>query len=96
MKVTSKKVENNIKRCLAKTRSGLLCQNFPIDNKTRCRLHGGLSTGPKTPEGKALCIAVHWKHGKRSQSYVQFRKYIWQQLREVEERMRSTGHLPKH
>jgi hypothetical protein len=23
----------------------------------RCRLHGGMSTGPRTPEGKARCIA---------------------------------------
>ncbi len=23
----------------------------------RCRLHGGMSTGPRTPEGKARCVA---------------------------------------
>jgi hypothetical protein len=27
----------------------------------RCRLHGGLSTGPKTEEGRARC--GNWKHG---------------------------------
>ena len=27
-----------------------------MPGKTRCRYHGGLSTGPKTDEGKAACI----------------------------------------
>ena len=96
MKATKKNVQNDIERCQAKTRSGVACQNFPINNKKRCRLHGGLSTGPKTSEGKASCIAAHWKHGRRSRNYIQVRKYIWQQLREVEERMRNAGYLPKH
>jgi hypothetical protein len=26
-----------------------------IANNRRCRMHGGLSTGPRTPEGKAKC-----------------------------------------
>jgi len=38
--------------CVAKTRSGKHCEKFPLVNKRRCRLHGGLSTGPKTVEGK--------------------------------------------
>ena len=40
-------------RCEAKTRKGTACQKPPLTGKARCRLHGGLSTGPKTPEGKA-------------------------------------------
>jgi hypothetical protein len=28
------------------------CQNWPVRGAARCRLHGGLSTGPRTPEGK--------------------------------------------
>lgn len=32
--------------CGAKTRSGKPCNNKPIAGKKRCRLHGGLSTGP--------------------------------------------------
>src|SRR5437016_1184009 len=37
-------------RCGAKTRSGTPCQ-CPAMSNGRCRLHGGLSTGPKTAEG---------------------------------------------
>ena len=50
-------------RCCAKTRSGELCAKFPMDGKRRCRLHGGLSTGPKTAEGRAAISAANTKHG---------------------------------
>ena len=55
------------KRCLAKTRRGTPCQKAALKGKTRCRLHGGLSIGPRTPEGKARSIAAHTKHGRRVQ-----------------------------
>ncbi|MGY8901127.1 MAG: HGGxSTG domain-containing protein [Flavobacteriales bacterium] len=50
-------------RCCAKTRKGTVCQKPPIKGKTRCRLHGGLSTGPRTVEGKARicgCALEAW------------------------------------
>ncbi|WP_302478365.1 HGGxSTG domain-containing protein [Ruegeria arenilitoris] len=37
--------------CGAKTKDGV-CMNAPVQGKARCRLHGGLSTGAKTPEGR--------------------------------------------
>lgn len=39
-------------KCGAKTRAGTACKRSPAPNAKRCRLHGGLSTGPKTPEGR--------------------------------------------
>ncbi len=39
-------------RCGAKTRRGTSCEAPAIKGRRRCRLHGGLSTGPKTPEGR--------------------------------------------
>jgi hypothetical protein len=39
--------------CGAKTRAGGTCQAKVVDGKDRCRLHGGLSTGPTTEAGKA-------------------------------------------
>ena len=41
------------RKCGAKTRKGTPCQMRPIPWSRRCRLHGGLSTGPKTAEGRA-------------------------------------------
>ena len=39
--------------CHAKTRNGLPCRNKSEPGRRRCKFHGGMSTGPKTPEGKA-------------------------------------------
>ena len=39
--------------CKAMTRRGMECLLKSEPGKRRCRLHGGLSTGPKTDEGKA-------------------------------------------
>lgn len=43
-------------KCLAKTRNGTPCQAPTLMNG-RCKLHGGKSTGPKTPEGKAKALS---------------------------------------
>lgn len=43
-------------KCGARTRRGTPCQCKAIRTKRgamRCRLHGGLSTGPRTIEGRA-------------------------------------------
>ena len=39
--------------CGAKTRAGTPCKMGGLYGSGRCRLHGGLSTGPRTSEGKA-------------------------------------------
>ena len=39
--------------CEAKTRQGTACRKRPLRGKRRCRLHGGLSTGPRTAAGRA-------------------------------------------
>jgi hypothetical protein len=46
------------KRCGARARSrgGAPCQCKVVPGRTRCKFHGGMSTGPKTPEGKARSI----------------------------------------
>ena len=35
-----------------------ICRNWAVRGKTRCKFHGGMSTGPKTPEGKARVVAA--------------------------------------
>jgi hypothetical protein len=39
-------------------RSSSYCKNWALPGSKRCRLHGGLSTGPTTPEGMARTIAA--------------------------------------
>jgi hypothetical protein len=46
-------------RCGAKLHRKLaVCRRWPVPGRTRCRLHGGLSTGARTPEGKARVLAA--------------------------------------
>src|SRR5437764_8045673 len=54
-------------RCGAKTRRGSECQ-CPAMANGRCRLHGGLSTGPKTAEGVESIRKAATKHGRYSQA----------------------------
>ena len=45
-------------RCGARTRAGGTCKAPALPEKERCRMHGGLSTGPRTAEGKARAVAA--------------------------------------
>ncbi|WP_415188095.1 HGGxSTG domain-containing protein [Rhodomicrobium sp.] len=36
--------------CGARTRAGTPCRRPKLPGRSRCRNHGGLSTGPKSPE----------------------------------------------
>ncbi|MCI1680462.1 MAG: hypothetical protein LKK36_09310 [Ewingella americana] len=40
-------------RCEATTRAGTSCKRKDIYSNGRCKYHGGMSTGAKTPEGKS-------------------------------------------
>lgn len=42
--------------CGAKCRDGHACKNTRIYMNGRCKNHGGLSTGAKTPKGKAKSL----------------------------------------
>ena len=52
-------------RCGAKNRRGTPCQ-CPAMPNGRCRLHGGRSTGPRTPEGRERSRLAVTKHGRYS------------------------------
>lgn len=43
------------KLCGAKTRKGTPCQARGLGRGNRCKFHGGMSTGPRTPEGRQRC-----------------------------------------
>lgn len=43
--------------CGAKTRAGSACCARVVEGRKRCRLHGGLSTGPKTAAGRQSIVA---------------------------------------
>jgi len=51
----------------------------------RCRMHGGKSTGPRTPEGLERSRKANWKHGLYSAESVAARRYMSQLLRDSRE-----------
>jgi hypothetical protein len=52
-------------RCGAKTRRCTACASPAMPN-SRCRMHGGTSTGARTVEGLARCRVATLKHGKHT------------------------------
>ena len=60
-------------RCGARTRAGECCRQ-PAMKNGRCRMHGGLSTGPRTAAGRARCAAARRTHGFYSAEMVALRR----------------------
>ena len=52
------------KQCQATSkRTRLQCKAPAVKGKNVCRTHGGLSTGPKTEQGRAKCAEARTIHG---------------------------------
>ena len=81
------------KRCLAKNRKGGRCQNPAMKNRERCRLHGGLSSGAKTIEGKARVVAANWRHGHRAKGRTEKVKQIRAELRQIIYALKRAGFI---
>jgi len=60
-------------RCCAHTRTQGACRQPAMANG-RCRLHGGMSTGPRTPEGRERCRRARLTHGARSARVIALRR----------------------
>jgi hypothetical protein len=52
--------------------------------KTKCRFHGGASTGPKTPEGRQRCADVKTIHGNETRKARTERALGMRRLRTLE------------
>jgi len=89
-------------RCGAKTRGGAPCKNPPVTGKARCRMHGGRSTGAKTPEGRARLSALHLKHGRstteakaEAKRRAEIGREVRAELRDIEREAIAGGVLAK-
>ncbi|MBF0361978.1 MAG: hypothetical protein HQK49_13260 [Oligoflexia bacterium] len=68
-------------KCCAYARtSGSSCKS-PAMSNGRCRMHGGKSTGPKTPDGLERAKKGNWKHGDYSSESLMLKKEIRQFMR---------------
>ncbi len=86
-------IQNVNRFCGAKTRGGKPCSKFPMKGNRRCRLHGGLSTGPKTPEGRARIAAANTKHGRYKgwRAQREKEKYYFGEIRRIMREAREAG-----
>ena len=75
---------STVKRCGAKTRRATSCQ-CPAMRNGRCRLHGGLSTGPKTAAGIEAIRRARTKHGYYSKGAILERRQGRVELRILRE-----------
>jgi hypothetical protein len=69
-------------RCGARTRGGGRCHQ-PAMKNGRCRMHGGLSTGPRTPAGRARCAAARRTHGFYAAETVALRREASSRIRRL-------------
>lgn len=54
-------------QCNAKSkRTGNQCRAPAAKGKTKCRFHGGASTGPKTEHGRQRCAEAKTIHGRET------------------------------
>lgn len=61
--------------CGARKKTGERCRSKELHRGGKCKFHGGLSTGARTPEGKARAIAAMQRGKARwlSEQYAQAR-----------------------
>jgi hypothetical protein len=69
----------------------LRCQAPAIKGKTKCKNHGGRSTGSRTPEGQARQIAANTKHGRETRAIREERSAKLAELYELEMLGRELG-----
>jgi hypothetical protein len=79
-----------VRRCGAKNRQGRPCQ-CPAMANGRCRLHGGLSTGPKSLAGIERIRRAVTKHGRYSHATKAELRYFRTLLGECREMLRTIG-----
>ena len=89
------------KRCLAKTRRGTACLKPALKGKTRCALHGGRSTGPRTQRGLQRISEANLKHGRQTKDKLAAQKHaadvgrrVMGELKRIENAIIDAGLMP--
>lgn len=62
-------------------RTKVQCAAPAMRGKTKCRTHGGLSTGPRTEQGKLRCAQAKTVHGGNSRDDRQLHRLAMKRLR---------------
>lgn len=82
-------------RCLqcnaTSKRTDIQCRAPAAKGKTKCRFHGGASTGPKTEQGRQRCAEAKTIHGYETRKARTERAEGMRRLRELEDLGYSLG-----
>jgi hypothetical protein len=62
-----------------------------MKGKVRCRIHGGLSTGPRTKDGKEKVRQSVLKHGYYTKDTIENRRRIAEEVAEIEAWTKAQG-----
>ncbi len=84
-------------RCGARARSSCPCRSPAIQGKLRCRMHGGRSTGPRTPKGLEDLRAartIHGNAGAEARALDRYRLTLLRRSRVNAAAMDYQAHLP--
>ena len=74
------------RQCNAKSkRTGIQCRAPAAKGKTKCRFHGGASTGPKTDQGRQRCAEAKTIHGNETRKARTERAETMRRLRALED-----------
>jgi hypothetical protein len=79
-------------RCLARSkRTKQQCRAPAISGRKACKNHGGLSTGPRTEQGRQRCAEAKTSHGNETRKARAKRAEGMRRLRSLEELGYSLG-----
>ena len=79
-------------QCNAKSkRTGVQCRAPAATGKTKCRFHGGASTGPKTDLGRKRCAEAKTIHGRETRKARTERAEGMRRLRALEDLGHALG-----
>ena len=81
-----------VRGCGGKNQRGLPCQALAMRNG-RFRLHGGKSTGPRTPEGLERMRKAKTKHGRYTAEAIERRRLVNLMLREARGHLKDMGEV---
>ena len=72
-------------RCNSKSkRTGVQCKAAAVKGGTKCKWHGGRSTGPRTPEGRNRIAQANTVHGQETRKARSDRSIGMARLAELE------------
>jgi hypothetical protein len=77
--------------CEARCRDGHACKRRVIPGRTRCKNHGGMSTGPRTEAGRQAIVESNQRRAarKRQERLAAIAEQTERQCQEQRERMRG-------